>query len=84
MLIDRRMAGIEAQVSRGEPIEAMYLTYLLSSGKLTKPEVYISVTELMLGGVDTVRKQNAVASCVCSSSICSLLVERKFWLTVTV
>lgn len=69
MLIDRRMAEIEAQVSRDEPIEGMYLTNLLSSGKLTKAEVYISVTELMLGGVDTVRKQNAVASYVSSSSI---------------
>ncbi|XP_030605690.1 sterol 26-hydroxylase, mitochondrial isoform X1 [Archocentrus centrarchus] len=53
MLIDRRMAEIEAQVSRGEPAEGMYLTYLLSSDKLSKADVYTSVTELMLGGVDT-------------------------------
>uniref|UniRef100_A0A3Q0SDK4 Cytochrome P450 family 27 subfamily A member 2 n=1 Tax=Amphilophus citrinellus TaxID=61819 RepID=A0A3Q0SDK4_AMPCI len=58
MLIDRRMAEIEAQVSRGEPAEGMYLTYLLSSDKLSKADVYTSVTELMLGGVDTVRKKN--------------------------
>ncbi|XP_013767732.1 cytochrome P450 27C1 [Pundamilia nyererei] len=54
MLIDRRMAEVEAQVSRGEPIEAMYLTYLLSSGKLTKAEVYISATQLLSSGVDTI------------------------------
>lgn len=54
-LIDRRTAEIEAQVGSGEPAEGMYLTYLLSSDKLTRAEVYISVTELLLGGVDTVR-----------------------------
>ncbi|XP_072233632.1 sterol 26-hydroxylase, mitochondrial [Leuresthes tenuis] len=52
-LIDRRMAEIEAQVCSGEPAEGMYLTYLLASDKLSRAEVYISVTELMLGGVDT-------------------------------
>ncbi|XP_071335846.1 sterol 26-hydroxylase, mitochondrial [Trachinotus anak] len=52
-LINRRVAEIEAQVSSGEPAEGMYLTYLLSSDKLTRAEVYISVTELLLGGVDT-------------------------------
>ncbi|XP_054479457.1 sterol 26-hydroxylase, mitochondrial [Anoplopoma fimbria] len=52
-LIDRRIAEIEAQVSSGEPAEGMYLTYLLSSDKLSRAEVYISITELLLGGVDT-------------------------------
>ncbi|XP_038571169.1 cytochrome P450 27C1 [Micropterus salmoides] len=52
-LIDRRIAEIEAQVCRGEQAEGMYLTYLLSSDKLTTAEVYISITELLLGGVDT-------------------------------
>lgn len=52
-LINRRVAEIEAQVSSGEPAEGMYLTYLLSSDKLSRAEVYISITELLLGGVDT-------------------------------
>ncbi len=55
-LIDRRVAEIEAEVLSGEPAEGMYLTYLLSSGKLSRAEVYISITELLLGGVDTVRR----------------------------
>ncbi|XP_022076963.2 sterol 26-hydroxylase, mitochondrial [Acanthochromis polyacanthus] len=52
-LIDRRVAEIEAQVVDGGAAEGMYLTYLLASDKLSRAEVYISVTELMLGGVDT-------------------------------
>lgn len=52
-LIDGRMAEIEAQVRRGECVEGMYLTHLLASDKLSRAEVYISVTELLLGGVDT-------------------------------
>ncbi|CAK6977903.1 sterol 26-hydroxylase%2C mitochondrial [Scomber scombrus] len=52
-LINRRIAEIEAQLHRGEPAEGMYLTYLLSSDKLTRAEVYITITELLLGGVDT-------------------------------
>lgn len=54
-LVDSRIAEIQAQVSSGEPAEGMYLTYLLSSGRLTRAEVYTSLTELLLGGVDTVR-----------------------------
>ncbi|XP_041834231.1 sterol 26-hydroxylase, mitochondrial [Melanotaenia boesemani] len=52
-LINRRIDEIAAQVRRGERAEGLYLTYLLASDKLSKDEVYISVTELMLGGVDT-------------------------------
>ncbi|XP_008293064.1 sterol 26-hydroxylase, mitochondrial-like [Stegastes partitus] len=52
-LIDRRTAEIAAQVRSGEAAEGMYLTHLLSSDKLSRAEVYVSVTELMLGGVDT-------------------------------
>ncbi|KAF4080182.1 hypothetical protein AMELA_G00167530 [Ameiurus melas] len=52
-LIDRRVRQIEEQVQRGEKVEGMYLTYLLSSNKLSLSEVYITITELLLGGVDT-------------------------------
>lgn len=53
------MAEIEAQVGSTEPSEGLYLTYLLASDKMSRAEVYISVTELMLGGVDTVRGQRS-------------------------
>ncbi|XP_060774774.1 sterol 26-hydroxylase, mitochondrial [Neoarius graeffei] len=52
-LIDRKVHQIEEQVQRGEKIEGMYLTYLLSSKKLSLAEIYITITELLLGGVDT-------------------------------
>ncbi|KAK5847483.1 hypothetical protein PBY51_016605 [Eleginops maclovinus] len=52
-LIDRKICEMEAQVSRGETLEGLYLTYLLSSDKLSRSELYTSVTELLLGGVDT-------------------------------
>lgn len=41
-------------MQRGENLEGMYLTYLLSSNKLSLAEIYITITELLLGGVDTV------------------------------
>ncbi|XDV36279.1 hypothetical protein PO909_006088 [Leuciscus waleckii] len=52
-LIDKKVKQIHDQVERGEEVEGMYLTYLLSSDKLSLGEVYISLTELLLGGVDT-------------------------------
>ncbi|KAF7641937.1 hypothetical protein LDENG_00268020 [Lucifuga dentata] len=52
-LIDRRLAEIEALMCGGEPVEGLYLTYLLSSDKLSISEICTSVTELLLGGVDT-------------------------------
>lgn len=58
-LVDRRVAEIQAQDGSGEPADGLYLTYLLASDKMSRAEVYISVTELMLGGVDTVRGQKS-------------------------
>lgn len=53
-LIDRKVKQMEEQVQHGEQLEGMYLTYLLTSNKLSLAEVYITITELLLGGVDTV------------------------------
>ncbi|TSK62672.1 Sterol 26-hydroxylase, mitochondrial [Bagarius yarrelli] len=52
-LIDRKVKRMEEQVQRGEQLEGMYLTYLLSTNTLSLSEVYITITELLLGGVDT-------------------------------
>lgn len=56
-LIDHKLAQMDAQVLAGKQVEGMYLTYLLSCDKLTLGEVYICITELLLGGVDTVREK---------------------------
>ncbi|XP_048091612.1 sterol 26-hydroxylase, mitochondrial [Alosa alosa] len=52
-LIDRKVEEMESKMSVGEEVESVYLMHLLSSGKVTKEEVYITITELLLGGVDT-------------------------------
>lgn len=53
-LIDRRISDLEAQEGRGQPAEGAYLAHLLSSQRLSRAEVYVTVTELLLGAVDTV------------------------------
>ncbi|KAL7890733.1 hypothetical protein AOLI_G00002090 [Acnodon oligacanthus] len=53
LLVDRKVKQMDEQVQRDEKVEGMYLTYLLSSNKLSLAEVYITITELLLGGVDT-------------------------------
>lgn len=53
-LIDRKMKELEGQVERGKEVSG-YLSYLLASGRLSLDEVYGSVAELLLAGVDTVR-----------------------------
>ncbi|XP_066543936.1 sterol 26-hydroxylase, mitochondrial isoform X2 [Amia ocellicauda] len=52
-LIDQKVKDINGMVKKGEVVEGMYLTSLLSCRKLSLREIYISITELLLGGVDT-------------------------------
>ncbi|KAJ8003561.1 hypothetical protein DPEC_G00149630 [Dallia pectoralis] len=52
-LIDHKLAQLDVQVQAGQLVEGMYLTDLLSSKKLSLGEIYINVTELLLGAVDT-------------------------------
>lgn len=55
MLIDQRVAEIAVHIQSGKPVEGLYLSHLLSSDHMSRAEVYTCITELLLGGVDTVR-----------------------------
>ncbi|XP_074415811.1 LOW QUALITY PROTEIN: cytochrome P450 27C1 [Scleropages formosus] len=52
-IINKKVEEINTKVNQGEQVKGMYLTHLLSSNKLSLAEVYITITELLLGGVDT-------------------------------
>lgn len=44
------------KVARGEKVEGRYLTYFLTRTGLPMKTVYSNVTEMLLAGVDTVKK----------------------------
>ncbi|KAI1884890.1 hypothetical protein AGOR_G00214530 [Albula goreensis] len=52
-LIDKKMEALQRCVDLGQEVEGEYLTYLISSKKLSSKDVYGSIAELLLAGVDT-------------------------------
>ncbi|XP_060732792.1 sterol 26-hydroxylase, mitochondrial-like isoform X2 [Tachysurus vachellii] len=52
-LIDRKMEDIQQRLDADQEVAGEYLSYLLSNTNMSKKDVYGSVTELLLGGVDT-------------------------------
>ncbi|KAM3862152.1 sterol 26-hydroxylase, mitochondrial [Diretmus argenteus] len=52
-LIDKKMEAIEQCVDKNQEVVGKYLTYLLSDSEMTSEEVYGSIAELLLAGVDT-------------------------------
>ncbi len=54
--IDEHMSVLEDRVSHGEATGGGLLTYLLANTDMSREQVYINITELLLAGVDTVCK----------------------------
>ncbi|XP_013855399.1 sterol 26-hydroxylase, mitochondrial [Austrofundulus limnaeus] len=53
VLIDKKMKDIQQQVDKNEDVKGEYLTYILSNTEMSLKDVYASITELLLAGVDT-------------------------------
>ena len=54
--IDQRFKEEAEKLARGEEVKGRYLTYFLSRTGLPMKDIYSNITELLLAGVDTVRK----------------------------
>ncbi|XP_055071890.2 sterol 26-hydroxylase, mitochondrial [Misgurnus anguillicaudatus] len=52
-LIDMKMEDIQKRVDANQEVAGEYLTYLLSNVKMSNKDIYGSIAELLLGGVDT-------------------------------
>ncbi|XP_016375479.1 sterol 26-hydroxylase, mitochondrial-like [Sinocyclocheilus rhinocerous] len=52
-MIDMKMEAIQKRVDANQEVAGEYLTYLLSNVKMSSKDVYGSISELLLAGVDT-------------------------------
>ncbi|XP_067373120.1 sterol 26-hydroxylase, mitochondrial isoform X2 [Channa argus] len=52
-LIDKKMEIIQQRIDNNQDVAGEYLTYLLSNTQMSVKDVYGSITELLLAGVDT-------------------------------
>ncbi|KAK2839491.1 hypothetical protein Q5P01_013231 [Channa striata] len=52
-LIDKKMEIIQQRIDNNQKVEGEYLTYLLSNTQMSTKDVYGSIAELLLAGVDT-------------------------------
>lgn len=59
-LIDKKMEVIQQRIDNNQDVEGEYLTYLLSNTQMSTKDVYGSIAELLLAGVDTVSVQRCL------------------------
>ncbi|XP_054642347.1 sterol 26-hydroxylase, mitochondrial-like [Dunckerocampus dactyliophorus] len=52
-LIDKKLEDIQQRIANNQEVEGEYLTYLLSNTEMSTKDVYGSIAELLLAGVDT-------------------------------
>ncbi|XP_043105144.1 sterol 26-hydroxylase, mitochondrial-like [Puntigrus tetrazona] len=52
-MIDMKMEAIQKRVDANQEVAGEYLTYLLSNVKMSSKDVYGSISELLMAGVDT-------------------------------
>ncbi|XDV30159.1 hypothetical protein PO909_033140 [Leuciscus waleckii] len=52
-MIDMKMEAIQRRMDANQEVAGEYLTYLLSNVKMSSKDVYGSISELLLAGVDT-------------------------------
>ncbi|KAF7214367.1 sterol 26-hydroxylase, mitochondrial isoform X2 [Nothobranchius furzeri] len=52
-LINKKMEDIQQRLDKDQDVQGGYLTYLLSYTQMSAKDVYASITELLLAGVDT-------------------------------
>ncbi|XP_067459103.1 sterol 26-hydroxylase, mitochondrial isoform X2 [Thunnus thynnus] len=52
-LIDKKMEVIQQRIDNSQDVEGEYLTYLLSNTQMSTKDIYGSIAELLLAGVDT-------------------------------
>uniref|UniRef100_A0A8C4QD17 Uncharacterized protein n=1 Tax=Eptatretus burgeri TaxID=7764 RepID=A0A8C4QD17_EPTBU len=51
--IEKKIKEVERIVASGEPVPNGFVTRLLTNGKMSRHEIYSSITEILLGGIDT-------------------------------
>ena len=58
-LIDKKMEVLQQRLDDNQDVEGQYLAYLLSNTQMSMKDVYGNISELLLAGVDTVKKSLA-------------------------
>lgn len=76
-MIDMKMEAIQRRVDANQEIAGEYLTYLLSNVKMSSKDVYGSISELLLAGVDTVRKSDSSFDHLNKIYKCFIMIEHK-------
>lgn len=68
------MEFIEQRLDNNQNVEGEYLTYLLSNTQMSLKDVYGSISELLLAGVDTINVHLHLASIKSTNNIFTLPV----------